>query len=133
MGHPMRLIFVSASHQIGLDTRSMTRKSIIVGIRGGEGRARAAARALLDYVNEGLMSLAGHGLKFGSRHGCLIIAKTGQQGSVLYKGVNDAVRPPEGGPAEAEVLLASSLLLSIDRPARVPDSPLKSHGTKHSD
>ena len=39
-------IFVSASHQTGLDTRSMTRRSIIVGFRGGEGRARA----LLDYA-----------------------------------------------------------------------------------
>ena len=40
-------VFVSASHQTGLDSRSMTRRSIIVGIRGGEGRARAEARALL--------------------------------------------------------------------------------------
>ena len=42
------LIFVSASHQIGHDTRPMTRRSIIVEIRGGEGRARAKAQALLD-------------------------------------------------------------------------------------
>ena len=32
----LRGIFVSASHQTELDTRSMTRKSIIVGIRGGK-------------------------------------------------------------------------------------------------
>ena len=35
---------------------------------------------------------------------CLIIALTWQQGPVLYKGgkgINDAARPPEGGPAEA--------------------------------
>ena len=42
-------IFVTASHQTGLDTRSMTQRSIKVGIRGGGGRARAEARALLDY------------------------------------------------------------------------------------
>ena len=34
-------IFVSASHQTGLDTRSMTRRSIIVGIEGRRDRARA--------------------------------------------------------------------------------------------
>ena len=38
-----------ASHQTGLDTRSMTRRSIIVGFRREEGRARAEVRALLDY------------------------------------------------------------------------------------
>ena len=38
-------IFVAASHQTGLDTRSMTRRSTKVGIRGGKGRTRA----LLDY------------------------------------------------------------------------------------
>ena len=42
-------IFVTASHQTGLDTRSMTRRSIIVGVRGGKGRGRAEARARLDY------------------------------------------------------------------------------------
>ena len=74
-------IFVSASHQTELDTRSMTRRSIIVRFRGEEGRPRASARALPDYVahqptqyNEGLMSLAGHGPKSDSGHVCLIIA-----------------------------------------------------------
>ena len=43
-------IFVSASHQTGLDIRLMTRRSIIVGIRGGGGRVGAEARALLDYA-----------------------------------------------------------------------------------
>ena len=42
-------IFVAASHQTGLDTISMTRRSIKVGIRGGGGRSRAEARALLNY------------------------------------------------------------------------------------
>ena len=42
---PALLNYVTASHQTGLDTRSMTRRSIKVGIRRGEGRARA----LLDY------------------------------------------------------------------------------------
>ena len=50
------------------------------------------------------MSLAGLGLKSGSKHVCLIIAKTGLQGPVLYqgdKGVNVAARTLEGGSAEA--------------------------------
>ena len=38
-------IFLSASHQTGLDTKSMTRRSIKVGIRRGGGQARAEARA----------------------------------------------------------------------------------------
>ena len=60
------------------------------------------------------MILAEHGPKSGSKHVCLIIAKTGQQGPVLYKGdkgVNDAGRSPEGGPIKARGLSASSLPL----------------------
>ena len=48
---------------------------------------------------------------------------------MLYKGdkgVNDAARPPEGGLAEAGGLSTSSLPWSIDRPVRMPDSPLNS-------
>ena len=44
------------------------------------------------------------------------LLKTGQQGPVLYKdnkSVNDAARPPEGGPAEAD----GRLPWSIDHPA----------------
>ena len=41
-------LFVTASHQIGLDTRSIIWGSIIMGFRGGEGRAQAEARTLLD-------------------------------------------------------------------------------------
>ena len=44
-------LFVSASHQTGLDTRSMTRRPIIMGIRRGEGQAPAEARALQDNTN----------------------------------------------------------------------------------
>ena len=44
------LIFVSVSHRTGLDTRSMTWRSIIMEIRVGEGRAWAEAQALLDYA-----------------------------------------------------------------------------------
>ena len=60
------------------------------------------------------MSQAGHRPKHGSRHGCLIIAYTGQQDPVQYKsdkGVNDAAHPPEGGLADTSSLLASSLPL----------------------
>ena len=48
--YPDMTLFVSASHQTGLDTRSMTRRSIVVGFKGEESRARAKARALLDYT-----------------------------------------------------------------------------------
>ena len=41
------LLFVTASHQTGLDTRSMNRRSIKVEIRGGEDQARAKAQALV--------------------------------------------------------------------------------------
>ena len=60
------------------------------------------------------MSQAGYGFKHRSRHGCLLIAKTGQQGPVQYKGdtgVNLAARPPEGGPAEPRDLSTRSLPL----------------------
>ena len=53
----------------------------IVGVKRGGGRAWAETRALRVYAghrftwcNVSLMSLAGHGPKHGSRHGCLIIA-----------------------------------------------------------
>ena len=44
----------------------------------------------------------------------------------MIKGIYDAASPPEGVPAEAGDLLASSLPWSIDCPARMSDSPLKS-------
>ena len=76
------------------------------------------------------MSLAGLGPKSESKYICLIIAYTGRQDAVLYrggdKGDNDADCPPEGGPLETEGLSASSLPLNIDRPAWMPGSPLKS-------
>ena len=81
------------------------------------------------------MSQAGHGPKSGSRHVCLIIAQTGQQGPVLYKGdkcVSDATSPPEGGPVESRSLLALSLPCSIDCPAWMPVGSLKSFLAKHS-
>ena len=43
-------IFVTASHQTGLDTRLMAQELYIVGIRGGEGQAWAEARSLLDFI-----------------------------------------------------------------------------------
>ena len=43
-------LFVSASYQTGLDTRSNTRRSIIVGLREGRGWDRAETRTLLDYA-----------------------------------------------------------------------------------
>ena len=71
------------------------------------------------------MSLVGLEPKSGSKHVCLLIAQTGQQGPVLYKGdkgVNVAARQHEGGPAEAGGLSVPSLPWSINRPARMPDS-----------
>ena len=43
-------LFACASHQTRLDTRSMARRPIKLGIRGGEGRAVVEARTLLVYV-----------------------------------------------------------------------------------
>ena len=43
-------IFVAASHIIGLDTRSITRRSIKVGIWGGAGQAWAKAWALVTMM-----------------------------------------------------------------------------------
>ena len=63
----------------------------------------------------GLMSLAGHRPKSGSRHVCLIIAKTGQRGPVLYKVDNDAAGTPEGGPA-----LRPQVCLCWTKPAGIP-------------
>ena len=76
------------------------------------------------------MSLGGHGPKSGSGNRCLIIALTGQQCPVLFKSVHDAARPPEGDLDEAGSFAASSLPLSIDSPAWMLDSPLKSFCTK---
>ena len=63
------------------------------------------------------MSRAGHGPKHGSRHGRQIIAKTGQRGPVLYKGVNNAAHLPEGGLDEARGLPTSSLPLMDNAPS----------------
>ena len=41
------VLFVAASHQTGLDTRSKVRRPIKVGIRGREGRERVETRTLL--------------------------------------------------------------------------------------
>ena len=63
------------------------------------------------------MSLAGHEPKSGSRNVCLIIAKTGSRGPVLYKGdkgVNDTARPSERDLAEPGGLSTSCLPWSID-------------------
>ena len=41
------MIFVTASHQTGLDTRLKARRPIKVGIKEREGRERAETRTLL--------------------------------------------------------------------------------------
>ena len=53
------------------------------------------------YVYTYYTTMAGHGPKYGSRYGCLIIAYTKQQGN---KGVNNAARHTKGGLAEARGL-----------------------------
>ena len=91
----------------------------LVGVKRGGGRARAETRVLLNYAghrfpkcNMSLMSLAGHALKRESRHGCLMIVETGPWNPVLYRGDNNAARPPEAGRAEAGGHSASSLPLT---------------------
>ena len=43
-------VFISASHLTGHNPRSMTRRSIIVGVEERRGRAWAETRTLLDYA-----------------------------------------------------------------------------------
>ena len=47
-------LFVSVSHQTGLDTWSMTRRSVYSGVKGEGGQVRGEARALLDYADHRL-------------------------------------------------------------------------------
>ena len=108
------LIFVSASHQTGLDPEVNYSGSLGKGKVGHELKLELCLTMLVinSQCNVGLMNLPGHGPKSGSKHVCLIVALTGPWGQVLYKGdkgVNDAVCPPEGGSAEARDLLATSL------------------------
>ena len=42
------MVFVTASYQTGLDTRSMTRRSIIVGVERRGGRARVETMLYMD-------------------------------------------------------------------------------------
>ena len=112
-------IFVSASHQTGLDTRSMTQRSIIVGIRRGDNLSGAEAQAQLVYASHRPIS-CDVGPDVLSRTWTQIWAQAWMSDyslnwkPVLYKGdksVNDAVRPTKCGPAEAVGLSASSLPL----------------------
>ena len=50
-GLPSRGLFVTASHQTGLNTKSMTRRSILIGVEGKGSRARAETRTPLDYAD----------------------------------------------------------------------------------
>ena len=43
-------LFVTATHQTGLDTRPMTKGRLYSGLREGGDRARGETRTLLDYV-----------------------------------------------------------------------------------
>ena len=89
-------LFANVSHQTRLDTRSIARKPIKVGISGGEGRKRAEARTLLVYVAHRLTKC----------HVNLVSRS-------LSKGINNAARPPGDSPAENGSLTALSLSLFI--------------------
>ena len=58
------------------------------------------------------------------------LAGLGPKSGKSDKGVIDAARPTEGGPAEAGGLSTSSLPWSIDHPARMLDSPQQNLYTK---
>ena len=123
------IVFATASHQKGLDTRSMTRKPIVPRIKkmGRSGKSQGSSPA-------GLCCSSTHLLQCGSNEPCCFLDAnlgpgTWQQGLVIYigdKGVNVAARPPEGGPNETGGLSASNMpLISIPHPARMLDSPAK--------
>ena len=127
------MIFVTASHQTGLDTRSKARRPIKVGEGkvGNEPSSNPAGLLLIGSLKAMWAWWAKHfhEPKCGSGRGCRFIAWTRQQGLVLYigyKGVNDAARTPGGGLVEAGDLSASNLpLISIPHPAWMPDGPAK--------
>ena len=103
-------VFVAASHQTGLDTRSKAQRQIKVGSKG---RGRSGTRSR-------------------SGHLCQNIAWTRPRGLVLYKGcIGDkkAARPPEVGPTEVGGLSASNLpLVLLPHPTWMPDGPVKRPG-----
>ena len=79
-----------------------------VGMRAGGCRARAGARALLDYAshrptscNVSLMSQTSHGPNSGSWHVCLVIVWTEQRGPVskvsMLQFAHPKVAPPKMG------------------------------------
>ena len=124
------MLFVAASHQTGLDTRSKARRPIKVG-KNGRGRSGTSR----DSNPAGLCCSLTHEVQCGSNEPSSFtnpdlgpgtdagfIALTRQQGLVLYIGdrsVNVAAHPPKGGPAETGGLSASNLqLISISHPAR---------------
>ena len=98
-------LFANVSHQTRLDTRSIARRPIKVRIRGGEGRERAGARALLVYVAH---QLTEWNVSLKSRS--------------LSKGVNNAARPPGGSPAETGALRSQICHCSFWEPRSEPKS-----------
>ena len=89
-------LFANVSLKTRLDTRSIGRRQIKVGIRGRKGRKRAEARTLLVYVAHRLT-----------------LCNVSLMSRSLLKGVYNAARQPGGSPVEAGSLTASRLPLFI--------------------
>ena len=127
---PQLIVFASAFHQTGLDTRSMTRRPIKVGIKG-----MAKSGTNRDSNPAGLCRSLTHEVQCESNEPSRFMnpnlgpgtdAWTRQQGLVLYmgdKGVNNADCLPEGNLAETRSVTASSLLLFLFRASLQPKRP----------
>ena len=98
----IKLIFVSASHQTVIDSRSMTRWSIIVRVNGGSPAALCWSLTHLVQCGPDEPGLIWTQIRVQLR--MPDYSSNWTTGSVLYKFdkcVNDAARPPKGGPLKS--------------------------------
>ena len=132
------VVFVAASHQTRLDTRSKARRPIKVGIkgRGRSGTSRDSNPAcqccssahLVQCEPDEASSFTNPNVGPGTYASLRL--KLDAWSSAVQRGQKSAARPPEGCPAEAGAYSAPSLLLvSSAHPARMPDGPAKKPGS----
>ena len=140
-------IFVAASHQTRLDTRSKARRPIKVGIkgRGRSGRSRDSNPACLCCSSAHLVQCepdeassftnpnVGPGIPKRVRawgDASLRLKLDATTGLVPYKGDKSVARPPEGCPAEAGGLFGPESALGFEHPSgtNASDGPAKKPG-----